>query len=75
MPVAIVMPSKGAVPGYFYETTEAQLLCRLRQFPAAPPLDTVEAAKTWLRSQPVPSGWFQTPAQAQAHVSQNRKRR
>lgn len=75
MPVAIVMSSKGAIPGFYYEATDHQLLCQLRRVSDAPALHNVDAAKSWLRSQPAPSGWFQTAAHAQDHVSQTRKRR
>lgn len=69
MPTAIVI-LPGAIPGIYEERTNDLLLARLRKLKPAPKLDDIAAAKTWLRTLPLPSGWFASAAEAKAFADQ-----
>lgn len=68
MPVAIVMSQAGAIPAVLMENTVAELVERLQGLQEAPDLKNADQARQWLQELPAPSGWFNTPKEARAHV-------
>lgn len=68
MPVAIVMSQEGAIPALLMEDTADALVKALAGLAEAPALEGEDAARIWLQGLPAPSGWFNTPAEASAHV-------
>lgn len=68
MPVAIIMPQEGAIPALLMEDTAIDLVKALAGLSEAPPLEGEDAARIWIQGLPAPSGWFNTLAEASAHV-------
>lgn len=68
MPIAIVLLPSGIIPGIFSDDDASRLLATLRGLSGAPVLPDVATARAWLLSLPEPSGWFDTTAEATAHL-------
>lgn len=68
MPIAIALLPGGIIPGIFADDSTDRLLATLRGLVGAPALPDVAAARAWLLTLPEPSGWFDTAAEANAHL-------
>lgn len=68
MPIAIALLPGGIIPGIFAADDPDALLATLRGLVGAPGLPDVAAARAWLLTLPEPSGWFDTLAEANAHL-------
>lgn len=68
MPVAIALLPGGIIPGIFADDSADALLATLRGLTGAPALPDVAAARAWLLTLAEPSGWFDTLAEAHAHL-------
>lgn len=68
MPVAIVISRGDIIPAILYEESVVALVARLQSLAEAPALRSEQEARIWLQSLPEPSGWYDTPEEAKAHV-------
>ena len=68
MPIAIVFSNNGAIPAVLQENSSKALVEALNGLAEAPALNNEEAARVWLKSLAMPSGWFASIAEARAEL-------
>lgn len=69
MPIAIVFSANGAIPAVLQEDNSKALVAALNGLAEAPELTNEEAARVWLKSLAMPSGWFASVAEARAELA------
>ena len=74
MPVAIVISRNEIIPAIYQHSSVVALVQHLQDHVESPDLTSETDARLWLLSLPQPSGWFETPAEAQAHVEQMKEK-
>lgn len=73
MPLAILAVSGDPDVSILNGTTVDEVLDALREIADVSGLDTPDIARRWLLTQPAPSGWYETLAEARAAVDQSRR--